>query len=164
MMKHWLAGAAALSLMTGIALAQSAPEAAPDPSAGTASGAQPALLAAPSTKALQRSLNRNGAAIPVDGKMSPGTVAALNDYQYSHGLQVTGKPDQATYDALDYSAAERLRAQSDAGAADTPATAPTPRGAAGPGAAVPDRQAQPGGIAAPTPLLPARRAESARGQ
>jgi peptidoglycan hydrolase-like protein with peptidoglycan-binding domain len=37
---------------------------------------------------------------PLDGTLSARTVDALRAFQQQHGLPVTGKPDQATRDAL----------------------------------------------------------------
>ena len=49
-----------------------------------------------SVKALQTALNKNGAAIKVDGKMGPGTRAALKKYQSANGLAPSGRDDAAT--------------------------------------------------------------------
>ena len=49
---------------------------------------------------LQTALNANGAHLEVDGKMGPGTRAALKSYQAEHHLKATGKPDAATLKAL----------------------------------------------------------------
>jgi|SRR5678816_436431 len=47
-------------------------------------------------KAVQTALNKNGAALKVDGKMGKGTRAALKSYQKSNGLPETGRADNAT--------------------------------------------------------------------
>jgi len=47
-------------------------------------------------KALQTALNKNGAAVKVDGKMGPGTRAALKKYQSANGLTPSGRDDAAT--------------------------------------------------------------------
>ena len=47
-------------------------------------------------KALQTALNKNGAAVKVDGKMGPGTRAALKKYQAANGLTPSGRDDAAT--------------------------------------------------------------------
>lgn len=49
---------------------------------------------------LQNALNQHGASVTVDGKMGPQTRAALEDFQKSHNLKVTGRPDRETIAAL----------------------------------------------------------------
>jgi peptidoglycan DL-endopeptidase CwlO len=49
---------------------------------------------------LQTQLNTAGAQLTVDGKMGPATRTALSDFQKSHNLKVTGRPDAATMKAL----------------------------------------------------------------
>ncbi len=49
---------------------------------------------------LQNALNQHGASLTVDGKMGPQTRAALEDFQKSHNLKVTGRPDRETIAAL----------------------------------------------------------------
>src|SRR3954468_9178535 len=49
---------------------------------------------------LQMALNANGAQLQVDGKMGPGTRAALKSFQSAHKLKPTGAPDPATVKAL----------------------------------------------------------------
>jgi peptidoglycan hydrolase-like protein with peptidoglycan-binding domain len=51
---------------------------------------------AESVKAVQTALNKNGATLKVDGKMGPGTRAALKKYQTANGLKATGRVDDAT--------------------------------------------------------------------
>jgi peptidoglycan DL-endopeptidase CwlO len=49
---------------------------------------------------LQNALNQHGASLTVDGKMGPQTRAALEDFQKSHNLKVTGRPNRETIAAL----------------------------------------------------------------
>jgi lysozyme family protein len=91
MMKQWLTSAAALALMTNVALAA--------PVGPQASSTAVTM----STKALQETLNRLGATLTVDGSMGPKTTAAIADFQFSNGLQATGKLDRPTKAALDFS-------------------------------------------------------------
>jgi peptidoglycan hydrolase-like protein with peptidoglycan-binding domain len=49
-----------------------------------------------SVKAVQEALNKNGAALKVDGKMGKATMAALKKYQSANGLKATGHVDAAT--------------------------------------------------------------------
>jgi peptidoglycan hydrolase-like protein with peptidoglycan-binding domain len=49
-----------------------------------------------SVKSVQTALNKNGAALKVDGKMGPSTRAALKKYQSANGLKATGRVDDAT--------------------------------------------------------------------
>jgi len=108
MIKHWLAGATALSLLTGAAVAQTQPERTSIDQPNAAVGkTKPSAAASASTKSLQESLNREGAKISVDGRMGPKTAAALRDFQRVHGLPVTGRPDAETQKALDVADAQR---------------------------------------------------------
>jgi peptidoglycan hydrolase-like protein with peptidoglycan-binding domain len=102
MTRHWLAAAAALSLLTGTAIAET-PSHNPSIQQPNAAGKmKPTAVNLAPTKALQASLNRNGAAIAVDGMMGPKTTAAIKDFQRAYGLRVTGTADTPTRDALDY--------------------------------------------------------------
>lgn len=105
--------AAALAVSPAIAMAQnSAPAAANPPPATTAAPApaaqQPAAkppvarhaMRSQRTTEIQAALNKNGAALDVDGRMGPKTHSALMAFQKSHGLQATGRPDAATTKAL----------------------------------------------------------------
>ncbi|HYB57479.1 MAG TPA: peptidoglycan-binding domain-containing protein [Alphaproteobacteria bacterium] len=51
-------------------------------------------------KSAQEALNKEGAALAVDGIMGPKTRAALKSYQQAHGLKATGRLDKATRAAL----------------------------------------------------------------
>jgi peptidoglycan hydrolase-like protein with peptidoglycan-binding domain len=71
--------------------------------------APPAEPAAPMAKpmphhqfieSVQTALNANGAQVTVDGRMGPKTGSALRAFQQKHNLKVTGRPDQATVQAL----------------------------------------------------------------
>jgi hypothetical protein len=64
-----------------------------------ASAAVPALSPATIT-ALQEALNRQGAAIKVDGIAGPNTREAIRAFQSQHHLPVTGEPDRATLEKL----------------------------------------------------------------
>lgn len=74
--------------------------------AGSPARAQTAAPAAASTlpqatvKSLQEALNKQGAAVPVDGVLSDATRAAIRAYQSQHHLPVTGEPDGATLGKL----------------------------------------------------------------
>ena len=50
--------------------------------------------------ALQKSLNKEGATLVVDGGFGPATVSALQNFQRSKGLTATGRVDEATAKAL----------------------------------------------------------------
>lgn len=49
---------------------------------------------------IQNALNQSGDHLSVDGVMGPSTKSALRNYQQSHGLQPTGKPDPETLQRL----------------------------------------------------------------
>jgi peptidoglycan hydrolase-like protein with peptidoglycan-binding domain len=49
---------------------------------------------------LQLALNRKGARLPVDGLMTPKTIAALKDYQRRNKLVETGELDPRTKSAF----------------------------------------------------------------
>lgn len=49
---------------------------------------------------IQQALNQSGNHLSVDGNMGPNTRSALREYQQSHGLQATGKPDPQTLQQL----------------------------------------------------------------
>jgi peptidoglycan hydrolase-like protein with peptidoglycan-binding domain len=51
-------------------------------------------------KAAQEALNTHGAKLTADGVMGPKTRAALEEFQKAHGLEVSGRLDQATEKAL----------------------------------------------------------------
>ena len=57
-----------------------------------------------SVEAVQTSLDRGGANIPVDGIWGPKTSAALKSFQKDHGLPATGHLDNKTREALPKSA------------------------------------------------------------
>jgi peptidoglycan hydrolase-like protein with peptidoglycan-binding domain len=69
-----------------------------NPAAGTPAQQFKARPPAPSRAVLelQQALNRNGAAIEVDGIMGPDTRAALRRYQSANGLPANGQYDAAT--------------------------------------------------------------------
>jgi peptidoglycan hydrolase-like protein with peptidoglycan-binding domain len=50
----------------------------------------------PAVREAQQALIREGAKLKADGRMGPGTKAALESYQRSHGLKVTGRLDAET--------------------------------------------------------------------
>jgi peptidoglycan hydrolase-like protein with peptidoglycan-binding domain len=89
-----------------------APAAAPMPSTAAPATAAPAAHATPhhataqhasrteSVMRLQEALNHHGAKLKVDGKMGPHTRAALESFQRSRKLKVTGHPDKETIAAL----------------------------------------------------------------
>jgi len=89
MTRHWLAAATALSLMTGAAAAAETPQ---------------QMSSDAWVRTLQTSLNRNGAALAVDGVIGPKTTAAIKSFQRSQGLRVTGDPDWPTRSALNTAA------------------------------------------------------------
>ena len=60
------------------------------------SSAKKASTGSASVKAVQEALNKNGASLKIDGKMGPGTRAALKKYQSANGLKATGRVDAAT--------------------------------------------------------------------
>lgn len=51
-------------------------------------------------KAMQQALNKNGEKLKVDGKMDHATKVALEKYQKSKGLKMTGKLDAETKQML----------------------------------------------------------------
>lgn len=74
---------------------------APAPKAGAVSKpAKPKGMVNDKVKAVQAALNKQGAALKEDGVFGKTTRAALQKFQKTNGLKVTGKMDQATLDKL----------------------------------------------------------------
>jgi hypothetical protein len=104
---------AALAAVCGLGLANLPAEAQQRPMGPSAPMAQPPMAQKPmaqqpmaqkamrkapreTVKSLQAALNRNGAALRVDGMMGPATRAALKKYQSANGLPQSGRDDPAT--------------------------------------------------------------------
>ena len=131
MTRHWLAAATALSLMTGVAAAQTQPlNTSRDQPNATAGRANAAMSANTWVKTLQGSLNRNGASLAVDGVIGPKTTAAIKDFQRSQNLQVTGDADWPTRDALNTADARPSGYNSPGAMGGTPPRKGAARGAA----------------------------------
>lgn len=62
--------------------------------------AAPAALPQSTVLSLQEALNKQGAAVKVDGVLGDETRAAIRQFQTQHHLPVTGEPDRATLDKL----------------------------------------------------------------
>lgn len=95
------------------------------PPSSTASGA----LSRSTISALQEALNKQGAAVKVDGVLGEATRTAIRRFQSQHHLPVTGEPDKPTLDKL--------------GVAAPQGTAQAPM--AHPGMAMPGQSNPPGG-------------------
>ena len=98
---------AAVAAIVGLGFASLPAEAQQGPKGPAAPMAQKPLAQKPmapktaktpreSVKALQAALNRNGAALRIDGRMGPATRAALKKYQSANGLPQSGRDDPAT--------------------------------------------------------------------
>lgn len=61
---------------------------------------QRAGLTSKQIEAVQAALATNGQTVDKDGKMGPKTVAALREFQKSHGLKATGRLDKQTAEKL----------------------------------------------------------------
>lgn len=84
---------AAVLILTGASLA-------PPAVAQTGAPTQAAQLSEDTVRALQKALNEQGIAVPVDGVLGQATYAAIRQYQTQHHLPVTGEPDAATLEKL----------------------------------------------------------------
>lgn len=59
-----------------------------------------AVMSRRQIEAIQAALETSGQKVDKDGKMGPKTIAALRDFQKSHGLKVTGQVDRQTAQKL----------------------------------------------------------------
>src|ERR1700751_2390248 len=106
-MKYYTGALAAFGLIGGIALTGSIPalaavtSTAPQHSMAPIPERVPSMAPKHGVALLQEALNSTGANLRADGIWGPNTETALRSYQRQHGLQVTGRLDTATRQALD---------------------------------------------------------------
>jgi peptidoglycan hydrolase-like protein with peptidoglycan-binding domain len=129
---------AAILIVAGASLVPSA-------TAQTGAPAQAAQLSEETVRALQKALNEQGIAVPVDGILGQATYAAVRQYQTQHHLPVTGKPDAATLKKL--GVAERR--------SEAPGASPQTGAAASPGGqgGMPGATGSRSGVAAPQGMM-----------
>jgi len=92
---------AAMLAYSGTALAQAEPVTGAAPASPSKSKADHTVMAHRDTvEHAQEALNKTGADLKVDGVVGHATRAALESFQKSHGLKVTGRLDKETSAAL----------------------------------------------------------------